>query len=29
VCILTMVLVDDGGKLKVGHHFLRWYDMLD
>lgn len=29
VCILTVVLVDEGGSLKVGHHFLRWYSMLD
>lgn len=29
VCILTVVLVEEGGAVKVGHHFLRWYSMLD
>jgi hypothetical protein len=29
LCILTVVLVEEAGGLRVGHHFLRWYDILD
>jgi hypothetical protein len=28
-CYLHVVIVDDGGQLKVGHFFLRWTDILD